>query len=190
MPKRLLQKARCTGDLCGGMQRRVVRAVVSGGSKPFPVELDRSGADMEVASVIPWDRRHEQITGQMFEPGHAQVGDGDEVAHVAESARGALGLLHQAVDGFDVGVAATVEHTANDAFQMRLQGLGQALEGLQATAACPTDPFAQRRAGESLAVDQHAAKNVLLVPAPFVFRTSSGPMQVQKENLRARAEDI
>lgn len=92
------------------------------GSMPFPLELDRSGADMAAATLVPGDRWGQRIAGQMFQPGHAEVGDGGEVAHVAESACGALGLLQQAVHSFGVGVAGAVVHAANGAFQMRLQG--------------------------------------------------------------------
>ena len=88
----------------------------------------------------------------MLELGHAQVGHGDEVLDVAEASGGGLRLLEQAVHRFNVGVAASVEHAAHDAAEVLLQGEGQPLEGLQAAAARPAQPFAHCPLRDLLAV--------------------------------------
>ena len=76
----------------------------------------------------------------MFELGHPQVGDGDEVLRRAEPARRALGLLQQAIHGLHVGVAALVQHPVDDPFNMRLQGSRQLFERLQPRARGPGQP--------------------------------------------------
>ena len=95
----------------------------------------------------------------MFKLGHAQVGHGDEVLDVAETSGGGLRLLEQSVHGFDVGVAAPVEHSAHDASEVLMQGDGQPLEGLQATATGPAEPFLHRAVCNLFAV----ARSCLLI---------------------------
>ena len=46
----------------------------------------------------------------MFELGHTQIGDCDEVRGGPEASGGALGLLQQAVHRLHVGIAAVVQH--------------------------------------------------------------------------------
>ncbi len=48
--------------------------------------------------------RSKGVDRQILELGHAQVGDGDEVAHSPEAACCRLGLLQQAVHGLHIGV--------------------------------------------------------------------------------------
>ena len=53
---------------------------------------------------IKWSGRGKGVGGQVLELGHAQVGNGDEVAHRPEAPCCRLGLLQQAVHGFHVGI--------------------------------------------------------------------------------------
>lgn len=66
---------------------------------------------------------------QMGQLGHAKVCDGDEVACRSEASCGAFGLLQQAVHGFDEGIGSVVQHAADHASEVGLQGLGQFLKG-------------------------------------------------------------
>jgi len=79
----------------------------------------------------------------------SQVGDIDEVGCGPEAARGAFGLLHEAVHGFDECIAAVVEHAAHDGVEVRFQGCGQALEGGKAAAPHPRDPFLELDGGQA-----------------------------------------
>ena len=72
-----------------------------------------------------WRGVHEGGDGEMGEFAQTQVGDGDEVGGGSEAAGGALGLLEQAVHGFDEGVGAMVEHAAHDAVEVLLVATGR-----------------------------------------------------------------
>ena len=111
----------------------------------------------------------------MLELGHAQVGHGDEVLDVAEASGGGLRLLEQAVHRFDVGVAASVEHAAHDATEVRLQSEGQPLEGLQAAAARPAQPFAHGPLRDLLTV----ARGCIAIDQPQCLLQAPGARALQ-----------
>ena len=87
--------------------------------------------------------------------GAQQVGDGNQIlgAEVAMCLGLGLGLglggLDQAVEALDIAVGKPGVEAPEDAGMMRLQGVGQAFEGLQAAAARPTVPTIQRDVGVS-----------------------------------------
>ena len=111
----------------------------------------------------------------MLKLGHAQVGHGDEVLDVAEASGGGLRLLEQAVHRFDVGVAASVEHAAHDAAEVLLQGEGQPLEGLQAAAARPAQPFAHGPLRDLFAV----ARGCIAIDQPQCLLQAPGARALQ-----------
>ena len=80
------------------------------------------------------------MSWQMFEFGHAQVGDGDEVACCAEASCGALGLLEQAVHGFDKGVRSVVDHSPHDGLGALGDRAGHLLERFESAAPGPAQP--------------------------------------------------
>jgi len=71
---------------------------------------------------------------------HAQVGDADEGCRVLEAAGGTLGLLQQAVHGFDEGVAAVLEHASHNRIEVARQRGTQPFERVQSAAPRPDDP--------------------------------------------------
>ena len=83
----------------------------------------------------------------MFELGHTQVGDGNEVGRCAEAASGPLGLLEQAVHGLDEGIRAVVDHAPDDGIGALANGLGQFLERLEPAAPGPTQPSVEFNPG-------------------------------------------
>lgn len=72
----------------------------------------------------------------MLQLRHPQIGDGAEVGGHAE----APGLLLQAVDRLDVGIAAVVDHSGHHRVEAFLDGGGQFLEGFEPAATRPPKP--------------------------------------------------
>lgn len=66
----------------------------------------------------------ERAGRQVLKLGHAQVGDGDEVAACPEAPSSALGLLQQPIHGLDEGVAAVNDHASDDRIEALLEGGG------------------------------------------------------------------
>ncbi len=89
--RRRLLFRRCSMALC--------RSVWNLTSHPVPCDARGQGRGRR-------ERRHWQVC----ELAQAQIGDGDEVGCGPETARGALGLLHETVHGFDEGIAAVIQH--------------------------------------------------------------------------------
>jgi hypothetical protein len=72
------------------------------GSMPFRVELDRRYMPRNAEPKRGGGSK--RVGRQILELGHAQVGDGDEVAHCSEATSCRLGLLKLTVHGLHVGV--------------------------------------------------------------------------------------
>ena len=88
----------------------------------------------------------------MFELGHAQVSDSDEVLHGTKATCRSLGLLQQPVHRLNVRIAASIKHAAHYPVEAFGQGVGQALERLQSATPRPRQPGTQSGAGLCLAV--------------------------------------
>ena len=88
-------------------------------------------------------RRLQRVDRQMLGLGHAQIGDGNEVAGGPEPPGRSLGLLQQAVHGLHIRIAALVQHAAHVRLEALAQGLGQLPKRLQAAAPGPVQTLEQ-----------------------------------------------
>ena len=74
----------------------------------------------------------------MSEFAQPEIRDGDEVGRRSEAARGTFGLLHQAVHGFDKGVASVIEHASHNSAE---QAAGDLAAWTSWARRCRLEPF-------------------------------------------------
>jgi len=75
--------------------------------------------------------------------GYSQVSNGDEVSTRPEAARGAFGLLQQAVHRLHEGIAAMIEHPTDHRIKVAAHGGGELLEGLEPASPRSSHPRSQ-----------------------------------------------
>jgi hypothetical protein len=63
----------------------------------------------------------------MFELGHTQIRDGDQVGDGSKTSGRALCLLQQSIHCLHVGIAAVVQHAAHHLVDALFEGVGQLL---------------------------------------------------------------
>ncbi len=95
---------------------------------------------MDKHAVLGRSCGRQGIVGQVFELGHAQIGNRNEVCGGFKASGGPFDLLQQAIHRLDIGVAAVVQHTAHHAIDALAQRGSEFLERLQPTTSGPTQP--------------------------------------------------